>query len=38
MGMRYEVYRILTTRLDDLEQFMKGIGQYIGPGQASKRS
>ena len=25
-----EVYRILTTRLDDLERFLKGIGQYIG--------
>lgn len=25
-----EVYRILTTRLDDLERFLKEIGQYIG--------
>ena len=25
-----EVYRILTTRLDDLERFLKGIGEYIG--------
>ena len=25
-----EVYRILTTRLGDLERFLKGIGQYIG--------
>lgn len=33
-----EVCRILTTRLDDLERFMKGIGQYIGPGRASRRS
>lgn len=27
-----EVYRILTTRLDDLERFLKGIGEYIGLG------
>jgi len=25
-----EVYRILTTRLGELERFLKGIGQYIG--------
>jgi len=25
-----EVYRILTTRLDDLERFLREIGQYIG--------
>lgn len=25
-----EVYRILTTRLGDLERFLKGIGEYIG--------
>jgi len=25
-----EVYRILTTRLDDLERFIRDIGQYLG--------
>jgi uncharacterized protein YutE (UPF0331/DUF86 family) len=29
-----EVYRILTTRLDDLERFMKEIGRYIGLGRS----
>jgi uncharacterized protein YutE (UPF0331/DUF86 family) len=29
-----EVYRILTTRLDDLERLMKEIGRYIGLGRS----